>query len=218
MSNLTLVIGNKNYSSWSLRPWIFMKQFQIEFEEKKIFLFTDTTDQELSEYNSNSKVPVLLDGGLAVWDSLAILEYLSENYLSGAGLPNSTTGRAIARSVSAEMHSSFFNVRNDLPMNCRRPLNTLPLSKETQEEVERIANIWRQCRETYGNKGEWLFGKYSIADAMFAPVVLRFNTYGVKLDGLAQAYMQSVLQQPDIIDWIASGVAETAIIESDEIN
>lgn len=148
---------------------------------------------------------------------MAILEYLSENYLSGAGLPNSTADRAIARSVSAEMHSSFFNIRNNLPMNCRRPLSTLSLPKETQEEVKRIANIWRQCREKYSNKGEWLFGEYSIADAMFAPVVLRFHTYGVKLDGLAQAYMQSVLQQPDIIEWIASGAAETAIIKSGEI-
>ncbi|MDC9714658.1 MAG: glutathione S-transferase family protein [Gammaproteobacteria bacterium] len=213
MSDLTLVIGNKNYSSWSLRPWIFMKQFQIEFKEKKVFLFTDTTDDELAQYNSNSKVPVLLDKELVIWDSLAILEYLSEQYLAGGGLPKSPDVRAISRSISAEMHSSFFNIRNDLPMNCRKPLVNIALSAETQTEVQRIATIWHQCRVQYGDAGEWLFGQYSIADAMFAPIVLRFHTYGVKLDGQAQAYMQSVLQQKHIIDWIAAGKEETEVID-----
>ena len=111
MSNLTLIIGNKNYSTWSLRAWIFLKQFEIDFNEIRVPLFTDTTDTELAKYNSNFKVPVLLDGDLTIWDSLAILEYLSEQYLDSKGLPNEVKARAVARSVSAEMHSSFFNIR-----------------------------------------------------------------------------------------------------------
>lgn len=217
MSTLTLVIGNKNYSSWSLRVWIFMKQYQIKFNEKRVVLSTDTTDEELLKYNSGLKVPVLLEGDLAIWDSLAILEYLSEHYLAGKGLPSQPNKRAIARCVSAEMHASFSKIRRYLPMNCRKPITPIELSQPIQVEVQRIKAIWQQCREQYGDGGDWLFGQYSIADAMFAPIVLRFNTYGIKLDGILQEYSQTVLNQPHIIEWIKDSKKETEIIASDEI-
>ena len=217
MSRLTLIIGNKNYSSWSLRAWIFMKQFKINFNEKRIPLSTSTTDSELLKYDSNFKVPVLLDGDLIVWDSLAILEYLSEQYLDSRGLPSATNKKAVARSVSAEMHSSFFNIRNNLPMNCRKSFKSIPLSRQTEKDITRIKSIWQKCRNKYGNSGKWLFGKYSIADAMFAPVVLRFNTYNIKLEGVEREYSQTVLSQKNIIDWIKSSNKEKEIIASEEI-
>jgi len=217
MSNLTLIIGNKNYSSWSLRPWIFLKQNQIEFDEKRVALFTKTTDKELSQYNSDYKVPILKDDDLVVWDSLSILEYLSEKYLESNGWPRELNARAFARSVSCEMHSSFFNVRNELPMNCRKKFQDIKLSSEAEREIERIKALWRQCRTQFGKEGEWLFGKYSIADAMFAPIALRFEGYSIQLHDVEAAYIQSVLKQPSIIEWIEAGKEEKEVIEEDEI-
>lgn len=217
MSKLTLIIGNKNYSSWSLRPWVFLKQNDIDFNEKRVALFTDTSNEELSQYNSDFKVPVLVDDGFVVWDSLSILEYLSEKYLESHGWPRDLKARAVARSVSCEMHSSFFNVRNELPMNCRKKFRNLKLSSEAEREIERITALWRQCRNQFGEEGEWLFGNYSIADAMFAPIALRFDGYSIPLEGVAEAYIQSVMQQPSILEWIEAGKVEKEIIEEDEI-
>jgi len=217
MSKLTLIIGNKNYSSWSLRPWIFMKQSQIAFSEKRIPLFTDTTDQKLSPYYSNYKVPVLLDGDFIVWDSLAIMEYLSENYLDSKGWPSEARAKAFARSISAEMHSSFFAVRNELPMNCRKKFDNFKIPSDVQKDILRIKDIWRKCKTEYGTQGNWLFGEYSIADAMYAPVVLRFVGYDVPLDGLEKTYVQYVIDQPYIKEWIEAGIEEKEIIELDEI-
>ena len=217
MSQLTLVIGNKNYSSWSLRPWFFMQHFQLPFTEKRVALFTDTFEEELAAYGSDSKVPVLQDSELIVWDSLAIMEYLSENHLQNKGWPADTAARAVARSVSNEMHSSFANVRNELPMNCRKTFSGVHLSAAAQREVERIQSLWQLCREKYGKQGEWLFGEFSIADAMFAPVALRFSGYSIALDETAAKYVYQVLHHPAIQEWIAAGKAETEIIAEDEI-
>ena len=217
MTDLTLIIGNKNYSSWSLRPWIFMRHFEIEFEEKRIPLFTETTDEQLKPYFSNLKVPVLLEGDFVVWDSLAILEYLSENYLESRGWPKDSKARAVARSVSAEMHSSFANLRNALPMNCRKKFPGFELSPEVRRDIERIVQVWRYCRKKYGGGGDWLFGEFSIADAMFAPVVLRFDGYDVPLDDGEASYVQTVLKHPQIIDWINAGKREKEVIEFDEV-
>ena len=217
MSKLTLIIGNKNYSSWSLRPWVFMKHHQIEFDEKKILLHTETTDEELSQYDSGTKVPILKDGDLEVWDSLAILEYVSEQYCESSGWPHEASARAVARSISAEMHSSFANLRSELPMNCRKQFNRINLSIEAAEEVTRVKEVWRICRTQFGRSGEWLFGEYSIADAMFAPIALRFNGYSIPLEGIEKNYVQSVLDQPCIIEWIAEAKAEKEIIESQEM-
>jgi len=214
---LTLIIGNKNYSSWSLRPWVFMRHYQLEFSEKRIALFTDTTDEALSQYNSDFKVPVLKDDQRLAWDSLAILEYLSETYLNDRGWPNDLDARALARSISSEMHSSFSNVRNELPMNCRKYFQNIRLSADAGREVERIKSLWRKSRMEFGQNGEWLFGEYSIADAMFAPIALRFNGYNISLDGVEKDYVQSVLNQPCIIEWIEAGKQEKEVIEQDEI-
>jgi len=218
MPNLTLIIGNKNYSSWSLRPWIFLKQSQIEFAEKRVALFTETTNQELSEYNSDFKVPILKDGSLLVWDSLAILEYVSEKYLDSGGWPQDSNARAVARSISCEMHSSFSNVRNEMPMNCRKKFQKIELSSAALKEIDRIKDLWRQCRSQFGANGEWLFGDYTIADAMYAPIALRFYGYSIPLTGVEETYIQSVLRQPGIIDWIEAGKAETEILEENEID
>ncbi len=194
-----------------------MVQNKIEFTEKRVSLFTETIRKELAPYNSDFKVPVLKDGDLLVWDSLSILEYISEQYLRSNGWPYDSEARAIARSVSAEMHSSFTNVRNELPMNCRKKFKDIPLSSGAEREIERITTLWRNCREQFGDAGEWLFGKYSIADAMFAPVALRFEGYSIPLGNVEGAYVQSVLKQPGIIEWIEAGKAEKEIIEEDEI-
>ena len=217
MSKLTLIIGNKNYSSWSLRPWVFLKQNQIEFDEKRVALFTKNSDKELAEYNSDSKVPILKDGDLVVWDSLSILEYISERYMNSNGWPAETEARAFARSVSCEMHSSFFALRNELPMNCRKIFTDISLSFEAEREIERVRILWRQCRTRFGAEGEWLFGQYSIADAMFAPVALRFSGYNIALEGVEADYVQSVLNQVCIIDWIDAGKREKEVIVEDEI-
>lgn len=218
MAELTLIIGNKNYSSWSLRPWVFMRHHQIAFEEKRVALFTDTTADELSEYGSDDKVPILKDGDLIVWDSLSILEYISEKYPDSHGWPRDAGSRAVARSISAEMHSSFANVRHELPMNCRKKFANIQLSPKAEREIDRIKTLWRKCRTEFGKEGEWLFGQYSIADAMFAPVALRFEGYSIPLEGVENAYVQSVLQHPAIIEWIEAGKREKEVIDADEID
>lgn len=217
MPKLTLVIGNKNYSSWSLRPWIFMKENQIDFCEKRIPLFTPTTNDKLQQYNSDVKVPVLLDDDFTIWDSLAILEYISEKYLNSQGWPKEEKARAIARSVSAEMHSSFFNIRNNLPMNCRKENNKILISENTKKEILRMESIWENCLSLYGNSQGWLFGDYSIADAMFAPIVIRFHGYGINLGIVAKKYSQKVLEQKDIKQWIKDGKNEKEIIVEAEV-
>ncbi|MES9963472.1 MAG: glutathione S-transferase family protein [Candidatus Sedimenticola sp. 20ELBAFRAG] len=217
MPDPTLIIGNKNYSSWSLRPWIFLKHHQIPFQEKRVALFTETTDQELQQYNSDFKVPVLKDADLLVWDSLAILEYVSEQYLDGGGWPADKSARAMARAVSAEMHSSFSNVRSEFPMNCRKRFDDIKPTSEAAREIERIKGLWRECRSAFGKEGEWLFGDYSIADAMYAPIALRFHGYSIPLEGTEQVYVESILNQPGIIEWIEAGKVEKEIIGEDEI-
>ena len=187
------------------------------FDEKKILLDTVTTAQELSEYSSDAKVPVLQDGDLVIWDSLAILEYISEHYCDSTGWPSEPNARAIARSISAEMHSSFANLRSELPMNCRKQFNHINLSIEAAEEVIRVKEIWRMCREQFADSGQWLFGEYSIADAMFAPIALRFAGYSIPLEGAERDYVESVLNQPCIAEWIAAAKAEKEIIESEEM-
>lgn len=217
MSKLKLIIGNKNYSSWSLRPWVFLRHHQIDFEEKRVPLFVETTAGELVEYDSDLKVPILKDGELVIWDSLSILEYLSETYLENRGWPSDGSVRSVARSISAEMHSSFSSVRNELPMNCRKRFENIKLSQGAVREIERIKHLWRKCRNEYGNNGEWLFGDYSIADAMFAPVALRFYGYSIPLSGIEEKYVTSVLKHPAILEWVEAGKLEAEVIEVDEI-
>lgn len=217
MSKLTLVFGNKNYSSWSLRPWIFLKYFNVPFEEKRIALFTDTMEKELESYFSDSKVPVLVDDGFLVWDSISIMEYLSEKFLEGKGWPADVKARAMARSISAEMHSSFSAMRAALPMNCRKKFSNYEIKPDAQHDIDRIKALWQKCRTEFGAEGDWLFGDFSIADAMYAPVVMRFAGYDVPLNKLERTYVQTVLNHPAIIEWIEVGRQEREVIAMDEI-
>ena len=218
MASLTLVVGNKNYSSWSLRPWFLLRHFNVPFTERRIALFTQSTDEQLAPLFSNFKVPVLVDNGLTVWDSLAIMEYASEKYLGGRGWPREERARAVARAVSAEMHSSFTSLRGELPMNCRKKFPRFKLSDAVQQDVQRIKSIWRKCRSEYGAGGDWLFGEFSIADAMFAPVVMRFVSYAVALDEAENKYVQTVVNEPNLLEWLAAAEREKEVIESEEIS
>lgn len=213
---LQLVIGNKNYSSWSLRPWLALRHFGIEFSELRIPLYTETSAQLLKEYSPAGKVPVLLDGDLdseiVVWDSLAILEYVGERFPELPWLPSEPVARAVARSVSAEMHSSFGALRSTMPMNLRshQPMATIP--PDVQRDIDRVTEIWRDCREQFGAGGDCLFGEFTIADAMYAPVVSRFRTYGVSLDPICQSYADAVWQLPAMQLWIEAAIAEIETI------
>ncbi|MFC3149622.1 glutathione S-transferase family protein [Litoribrevibacter euphylliae] len=214
---MRLIIGNKNYSSWSLRPWLLMKHAGLKFEEIRIPLFTESTKYQLAEYSPSMKVPVLIDQGETIWDSLAIMEYISERYMKNQGWPEDLMIRAVGRSAAAEMHSGFFALRNELPMNCRADLK-LPLSSEVRNEVDRIEAIWTELREEFRSYGPWLLGQFSIADAMFAPVVIRFSTYQVDLNELCEDYMDHVLSDPYLEQWLREGREEPEIIEAAEIN
>ena len=217
MNNLTLIIGNKKYSSWSLRPWLFLRHFKVHFIEKRISLFTDSMFAELAPYFSNNKVPVLNDSGFLVWDSLAIIEYVSERFLEGKGWPDNLKARATARAISAEMHSSFNAVRNAMPMNCAKRFFNYPIDANVQKDIDRITTLWQRCRTEYGKHGDWLFGEFSAADAMFAPIAVRFYGYDVALAELEQAYVNTILSHPDMQDWINDGKAEIEIIDDDEV-
>ncbi|MCP4286566.1 MAG: glutathione S-transferase [Gammaproteobacteria bacterium] len=216
MSNLTLVIGNCNYSSWSLRPWIFLKHHSIEFKTTRISLFSDTMERDLAPYFSDNKVPLLLHDGLEVWDSLAILEYLAELFPDKGGWPDEKGARAVARAVSAEMHSSFSGLRNELPMNCRRRFPGFPPSADASRDIQRLLSVWRFCRQRFGQDGPWLFGKFTVADCMYAPVVMRLVSYGIELDDVSRAYVDNLYNSPAAQAWIAVGKAEEEVIKEDE--
>ena len=207
---MKLVIGNKNYSSWSLRPWLLLAEFNIAFEEVQELLGQENTRERLARYSPACKVPVLIDNGITVWDSLSICEYISERYLDGRGWPEDPGARACARSISAEMHSGFFAVRNELPMNCRSR-KKVAMSETVSEEIGRIDQIWSDCRNTYLTAGPWLFGHFSIADCMYAPVALRFQTYGVHISSGSRAYMNNVLESGNIQAWVSAASDETEI-------
>ena len=217
MSELTLVIGNKNYSSWSLRPWILMKHLGVEFREVLIQLGEPQTRDEIDKYGPSGKVPVLRRGSFRVWDSLAICEYVSE-LSGGRGWPQDPEARAIARSVSAEMHSGFVNLRSEWPLNARARNRRTAMTPGLEADVDRVEEIWGDCRSRYGKSGgPWLFGEYSIADAMYAPVVLRFNTYGAQLSEAARWYMAAVIEDPALQDWMRAAKEEPWRKESYEV-
>ncbi len=212
MTKRTLVIGNKNYSSWSLRPWLFMRVHNIPFEEIRIPLYAANTKERLARYSPSGLVPTLVDGDITVWDSLAILEYLSEAYLDGNGWPASTKARAEARSVSAEMHSGFANVRKHLSMNVRARFQWRHINDAVERELSRIFQIWETCLARDGADGPWLFGKFSIADAMYAPVCLRLDRYNVPVSDTVKAYVNQALALPPMQEWCAAAYEEKEVI------
>ena len=216
MSRYTLIIGNKNYSSWSLRAWLLMQQAGLAFEEKRIPLYTPESKAEIRKNSPSGKVPCLLDGDIAVWDSLAICEYLAEKHPALHLWPSDASRRAVARSISAEMHSGFQNLRQRMSMNCRRNFPGLGRTVEVAADIERVQRIWTDCRTRYGTAGAFLFGAFSIADAMYAPVVLRFRTYAVQLDPVCRQYADAILALPALQRWVADGAAETEVIAAFE--
>lgn len=213
MSSLSLVIGNKNYSSWSLRAWVFLRHFDVPFVEKRIPLFTGDWQREIQRCSPTARVPVLHDGGMRVWEALAICEYVNERYCAGRGWPEDVESRALARCVSAEMHAGFARLRALLPMNCRATFEGFQIPDACADDIARVVDIWRLCRERAATRGEWLFGAFSVADAMFAPVALRFASYRVPVDATARAYVQSVRAHPCIVEWVEAAAAEPEVIE-----
>ncbi|MEE8394276.1 MAG: glutathione S-transferase family protein [Rhodospirillales bacterium] len=214
---LTLIIGNKNYSSWSLRPWLAMKQANIEFTEKLIPLLDQDWAGEIAKHSPSLKVPVLKDGGLTVWDSLAILEYLAEKF-PGAGLwPSAAEARAQARAVAAEMHSGFSELRSHMPMNIRKQLPGKGRKGGVDKDIERVTAIWRDCRRRFGEGGDFLFGGFTCADAMFAPVASRFRTYAVELDDVCRPYAEAVLALPAFAEWAGGAELEPWTIAAYEV-
>jgi glutathione S-transferase len=215
MAALTLVIGNKNYSSWSLRAWLLAKHVGVVFDEIVIALDSPDTREQIEQHSPSGRVPLLRDGELCVWDSLAICEYLAE--LTGRGWPQARAARAVARAVCAEMHSGFSTLRSLWPMNARARNRRTVVTAALEADLERIDEIWNDCRVRFGGGGPWLFGEYSVADAMYAPVVLRFNTYGARISQTARWYMASVLEDGALQEWLQAAKLEPWTIRAEEV-
>lgn len=203
---MQLIIANRNYSSWSLRGWLAAKASGVALEVIRIPLCQADTRERILAWSPSGKVPCLIDNGQAIWDSLAIAEYLAEDHLHL--WPEDARARAEARSVSAEMHSGFQALRTHMPMNIRKDYDGKGRLSEVMRDIARIEAIWNRCREQYGYGGPYLFGHYSIADMMFAPVCLRFETYAVRLEGPAQPYLQTMLAHPHVLEWKCAALAE----------
>lgn len=214
MSNPVLIIANKNYSSWSLRAWVTLAHAGIGFEEVRVPLGMPDTKAKLLGFSPAGKVPVLIDGSTKVWESIAICEYAAERWPGKRLWPADRAARAHARAISAEMHAGFAALRAAMPMNCRGRYPGKGRNAAVDVDVARIEAIWGDCLKRYG--GPFLFGAFSIADAMYAPVVSRFHTYDVKLGGALQQYAQAVLELPAMKAWYAAGAAEPEFLVEDE--
>ena len=210
--DLTLVIGNKNYSSWSLRPWLALRVAGISFKEVRIALYEPDSAASLAAWSPSGLVPLLQDGELKVWDSLAICECLAECFPDRRLWPVDRDARAVARAVSAEMHSGFTGLRTAMSMNIRRRYPGLGRTPECLKEIERVLSLWNDCRERFGKEGSFLFGRFSIADAMYAPVVLRLQTYEVEFEGAARDYAAALLALPAMQEWMAAAAKEVESI------
>lgn len=214
---MKLIIGNKNYSSWSLRGWLAAKQSGLAFEELQIPLYGDDWDARKKDHDeiapSSGKVPVLWDGEAVVWDSLAILEYLADKVGRDRFWPKDDAARAMARSLVAEMHSGFAALRRECPMNVRRRVEGWQPSAEARADIVRVLTLWAEARARFGKGGPFLFGSFCAADIFFAPVVSRFTSYGVVVPGFAAAYMQAVWEHDWLQAWVAAAEAEDWVIE-----
>ena len=213
---MKLIIGNKNYSSWSLRSWLLLREAGIEFEEQRIALDTDDSAAELAAASPACRVPVLLLDDLVIWDTLAIAETVAERWPEKSLWPVDAAARAYARSITAEMHSGFFTLRETMPMNCRAMGRKVLIPDDLATDINRIFDIWSDCQRRYHSAGDWLFGKFSVADAMFAPVVLRFRTYGINLPESASVYPERLLNSASMQDWLLAAESEIEVIRTDE--
>ncbi|MDA8752746.1 glutathione S-transferase family protein [Halieaceae bacterium] len=216
MADLRLVIGNRNYSSWSLRAWLALQKSGVSFET--VLLPLDTTEfaEQIGQYSPSGRVPVLWHGEHCIWDSLAIGEYVNEQLAQGRLWPQAPASRALGRSMSAEMHSSFPHLRNAMPMNIRARDRLVPMERGLKRDIERIWTLWDDALSRNRDTGPWLLGNYSLADAMFAPVVFRFQTYGVEVPDTLRPYCQQVVNDADLAPWIAAALEETWIVAADE--
>lgn len=215
MSRPLLVIGNRNYSSWSLRPWLLMREAGIDFAEERLPLATVEFHARIGPLSPSRRVPALHDDGLVVWDSLAICEYVNERWLGGAGWPADLALRARARAAAAEMHSGFALLRDQLPMNCRREPDGYRWSEAAQADIDRVVALWRALRADAGH-GAFLCGRFGIVDAMYAPVVMRFAGYGVAVDADIADYMDAVRGLAGMREWVAQARDEVEVIEASE--
>jgi glutathione S-transferase len=217
---MKLVIGNKNYSSWSLRAWLVLREAGIPFEEVMIRFGAGFGNGEFTErvrrHSPVGRVPVLVDDDIVVWDSLAIAEYLAEKFPEKKLWPEARAARARARSICAEMHAGFSHLRNRMPMNCEATLPLGALEITVLRDIERVTEIWREARASYGAEGPFLFGRFSIADAYFAPVVWRFVTYATPLPAHAEGYVETMTNLASMKEWLASARAENEFVDFDE--
>lgn len=216
MKPLKLAIANKNYSSWSMRPWVLLTQAGIAFEEIQLKFGDEGRVRGIEPYSPTRQVPVLIVAGEPVWDSLAICEAVAEMFPEKCLWPADARARQVARSVCAEMHAGFRELRGAMPMNIRAALPGKGMSPPVQKDIDRIVAIWESCRARYGENGELLFGQFGIADAFYAPVAARFLTYAVKLPAVAQRYADALLALPAVRDWMAQARRETEIVRADE--
>ncbi|HUB94411.1 MAG TPA: glutathione S-transferase family protein [Stellaceae bacterium] len=217
MAEFTIYIGNRTYSSWSLRAWLMLKASGLAFDAVLIPLWQPESKAELLRHSPSGKVPALRHGDVTVWESLAIAEYLAEQAPRADLWPADAAARAAARAVSAEMHAGFLPLRRHLPMNLRASGRVRDLPPDVQADVNRVTDIWRDCRRTHGASGAYLFGAFGIADAMFAPVVSRFRSYGVALTGEARAYADAVWAHPAFTEWVDAARAEPWVVASFEV-
>jgi glutathione S-transferase len=217
MADLTIYLGNKNYSSWSLRPWLVLKRTALDFDEVVIPLYQPGSRETVLKYSPSGRLPVLHHGDITVWDSLAICDYLAETFPNFALWPEDPAARAVARAVSAEMHAGFHALREHLPMNVRSSFPGRGVTAEVQTDINRIMAIWRDCRTRFGEgRGEFLFGDFTIADAMFAPVATRFRTYKTDLEREADAYCSTIIAMPAMQEWLTAARNEPMIVEQFE--
>jgi glutathione S-transferase len=216
--SLHLVIGNKNYSSWSFRPWIAMKVAGIPLDETVISLDAPDFKTRVSALGGSGRVPVLIDGDVRVWESLAILEYLAEKFSTAGLWPEDVAARAHARAVASEMHAGFASLRRHLAMNVMRPVKFRALDAGAAKDVARVDAIWSECRAKYGADGKFLFGQFGAADAMFAPVVWRFHTYAIEIGATARAYMRAVMALPAWHEWRDAARREPWVLPEDEVD
>jgi glutathione S-transferase len=207
---MKLIIGNKNYSSWSLRPWLLLKQMEVDFVEEIIPLYSEGSKDKILAYASSGKVPILLHAGNVIWDSLAIAEYLAELFPASKILPEDQGARAHMRSVCAEMHSGFLAMRKEMPMNLKRSEKKL-VSPEVQNDIARVCAIWEDCLNKY--HGPFLFSNFTVADAFFAPLVTRFKTYQITLPAICEQYMKRILALPSLQEWYKAALKEEWVIE-----
>jgi glutathione S-transferase len=216
MPDFTIYIGNRVYSSWSLRGWLPLKHLGVPFEEVMIPLYREDSKDTILRQSPSGKVPALQHKGVAVWESLAIGEYLAEQFPAAHLWPEDVSARALARAVSNEMHGGFPDLRRELTMNLRRISPDRRFTADARAQIERVLAIWRDCRARHGGGGPFLFGPFTIADAMYAPVVTRFRTYQIELDRVCEAYSDAVWNLPEMIAWCEAAAKETIVIDKFE--